>query len=250
MRRLHAGLFVLFPLLMASKCRKGNDKDTGPTDIVPPPVEQRLQLSSVDPDRIDAGQPAKVQIWGDGFQPGARVWADESEVAVVNVVDATRLSVTLPPMPPGPHDLRVRNTNGEEATLRGAFNAFNPHSGNTGDDPATRGLNCEQITVYFDFDKSSLRGEDQATLQRHLPCFTTRSGTVRIEGHADERGTTEYNIALGQRRADAVTRWLSGQGVPPSRIRTVSYGEERPAVGGSGEGAWAKNRRVEAFPAR
>ena len=73
----------------------------------------------------------------------------------------------------------------------------------------------------------------------------TRSGLVRLEGHADERGTREYNLALGERRAKAVANYLAIQGVPRPQIEVISYGEEKPAALGQGESAWAQNRRVE-----
>jgi len=68
---------------------------------------------------------------------------------------------------------------------------------------------------------------------------------VRLEGHADERGTREYNLALGERRAKAIANYLAVQGLPSSQIESISYGEEKPAVTGSGESVWSKNRRVE-----
>ena len=76
-------------------------------------------------------------------------------------------------------------------------------------------------------------------------CFEVPNITVRIEGHCDERGTTDYNLALGLRRAETVKRYLVSQGVPPSRITTTSYGEEKPLVSGSNESAWSQNRRAE-----
>jgi peptidoglycan-associated lipoprotein len=101
-------------------------------------------------------------------------------------------------------------------------------------------------TVYFDFDSSSLRPDQLRTLQRNLAWMQQNPGApVRLEGHCDERGTEEYNIALGDRRADAARDWLISQGVSPGRIETVSRGELEPAVIGGGEEAWSKNRRVE-----
>jgi peptidoglycan-associated lipoprotein len=100
-------------------------------------------------------------------------------------------------------------------------------------------------TVYFAFDSYSLDDQAQATLDRQATVLL-KSGSipVTIQGHADERGTREYNLALGERRATAVKDYLVAFGVNASRIRTLSYGEERPAVPGSSEAAWAKNRRA------
>ena len=99
--------------------------------------------------------------------------------------------------------------------------------------------------LYFDFDQASLRPESREALMRVAAALRNSSASVRLEGHADERGTREYNIALGERRARAVADFLVLQGVSASRLETISYGEERPAVAASNESAWAMNRRVE-----
>jgi len=101
-------------------------------------------------------------------------------------------------------------------------------------------------SVYFDFDTSDIRSDQQPTLRNNaqlLSQYTTV--TIRIEGHCDERGTNEYNQALGQRRADAVKTYLIDYGIDRSRISTVSYGEERAVDNGHNESAWVKNRRDE-----
>jgi peptidoglycan-associated lipoprotein len=99
-------------------------------------------------------------------------------------------------------------------------------------------------TVYFDFDSYALDSEAQATLDRQAALLLkSASVPVAVEGHCDERGTREYNLALGERRATAVKDYLVAYGIAPSRIRVVSYGKERPAVIGSNDAAWAKNRR-------
>lgn len=98
---------------------------------------------------------------------------------------------------------------------------------------------------YFDFDSSVLKPDARAALTAWAERFKNNDEDIRLEGHADERGSREYNMALGERRANAVADFLVLQGVPRSRIETVSYGEERPAALGSNEQAWAKNRRVE-----
>lgn len=98
--------------------------------------------------------------------------------------------------------------------------------------------------VFFGFDRFDLDGEARATLDRQAQWLQQYPNlSVVVEGHADERGTREYNLALGERRANAVKNYLVAQGVNPGRITTVSYGKERPAVPGSSEQAWAQNRR-------
>ena len=96
--------------------------------------------------------------------------------------------------------------------------------------------------VYFDFDKSILDAEDKTLLEQYLPEIK-KAKIVRLEGHCDERGTREYNLALGEKRAQAVKNYLIGLGINPDRVSTISYGKERPAVVGSNDGAGAQNRR-------
>lgn len=121
----------------------------------------------------------------------------------------------------------------------------------TGEFPnATAGSNEDLVSnigdrVFFAYDSSTLDGESQSTLARQAAWLQQHSGVnVTVEGHCDERGTREYNIALGERRAYAAKKFLVSQGVNPSRISTVSYGKERPAVVGSDEASWAQNRRA------
>ncbi|WP_193165026.1 OmpA family protein [Microbulbifer hainanensis] len=98
--------------------------------------------------------------------------------------------------------------------------------------------------VYFDFDQSLLKPSTRELLIQHADRMRGTSAHVRLEGHADELGTREYNLALGERRANAVRDFLVLQGVDPANLEVISYGEERPAVEGSSEAARAKNRRV------
>jgi peptidoglycan-associated lipoprotein len=101
-------------------------------------------------------------------------------------------------------------------------------------------------TVYFDFDSSEIKGDGTDIVAAHAKYLSKNTGLkIRLEGHTDERGSREYNIGLGERRAQAVRRALLLQGAAEGQVSTVSYGEERPAAAGSDEAAWAKNRRVE-----
>lgn len=98
--------------------------------------------------------------------------------------------------------------------------------------------------VFFDFDKSNLTSDALATLDKQAEWLKKYSSVVvMIEGHCDERGTREYNLALGDRRAASVRDYLVSKGIAKSRIKVISYGKERPAVLGSNEDAWAQNRR-------
>ncbi len=103
----------------------------------------------------------------------------------------------------------------------------------------------QNTVVYFDTDQYNIDAEDQAKLQRQAQYFSQYSQVnFTIEGHADERGTREYNLALGERRANAAKNYLVSVGVPANRIRTISYGKERPVALGSNQAAWAQNRRA------
>jgi peptidoglycan-associated lipoprotein len=98
--------------------------------------------------------------------------------------------------------------------------------------------------VFFDTDKSTIKPEGQQTLQRQAEWLKRYPNvTITVEGHCDDRGTREYNLALGDRRATAVSRALVALGVQANRVKTISYGKERPAVLGDNEAAWAQNRR-------
>lgn len=98
--------------------------------------------------------------------------------------------------------------------------------------------------VFFGYDSYDLTGEARATLEKQAQWLNQYSNlTVTVEGHADERGTREYNLALGERRANAAKNYLIALGVDPRRVDTISYGKERPAVPGSNETSWAQNRR-------
>ena len=105
---------------------------------------------------------------------------------------------------------------------------------------------CSSEPVYFAFDRSNIQSKERAKLDALAQCMKgANPADLRIEGHADERGTAEYNLALGERRAESARRYLENLGVDSSKLSTVSFGKERPAVSGSNRAAWAKNRRAE-----
>ena len=110
---------------------------------------------------------------------------------------------------------------------------------------AATGLLAQRV-VFFDFDSFVVKDEYRPMLEAHAKSLSTNRGKrMVLEGHTDERGGREYNLALGQKRADAVLRTLVLLGVQDGQLEAVSFGEEKPAVQGSDEAAWAKNRRVE-----
>ena len=150
-----------------------------------------------------------VSLFGCGKKPPPPI-----EEPVVTVVDTT------PPPPPPPVD----TTPPPPPTIKeGDF-----------------------VTVYFDFDKYNIRGDQKVALDnnaRVMKEFPT--AIIKIEGHCDERGTVEYNLALGDKRANAAKEYLVNLGIKENRIETISYGKERPADPAHNEAAWAKNRRAD-----
>ena len=112
--------------------------------------------------------------------------------------------------------------------------------------PAEGAMSISERTVYFAFDDHSLNAQAQANIDEVSNYMKSNSGVrVKLEGHCDERGSTEYNLALGQRRAQSVKDYLVQLGIDENRLPAISYGEEKPAVEGSNEAAWSQNRRVE-----
>jgi peptidoglycan-associated lipoprotein len=221
-------------------CKKDRiDTDTQVENTVQRP-EVTLQVSSVDPSRIPANTETRVTVLGAGFEQGATVKFGTAEGTRARAVDGNQLAVSAPALPAGAYDVVVTLPNGTSATLRRGLTA----------EEAAAPTDCGDITVRFDFDRDNLRPDAQTALDAKAACYAAGTATIRLEGHADERGTTDYNLALGQRRADSVKRYLQGKGVAAGRLSTVSFGEERPANNGHSEGAWAENRRVEIHVAR
>lgn len=107
-------------------------------------------------------------------------------------------------------------------------------------------------TIYFDFDKSDLSKDARNSLNKNAELLlkAKKDANIQIEGHCDERGSAEYNLALGERRAKSAQQYLLTLGVKAERLSVISYGKEKPAVQGSDEAAWSKNRRAEFVPAK
>jgi peptidoglycan-associated lipoprotein len=136
----------------------------------------------------------------------------------------------------------------ESTTATGTNTSTTPTTAtNTAGQPGSREDFMKNVgdRVFFDYDKSDIKAEGRQVLQRQADWLKKYPNvTVTVEGHCDERGTREYNLALGERRATAAKKMLVALGVPAARISTISYGKERPAVVGSNEAAWAQNRRA------
>ena len=142
------------------------------------------------------------------------------------------------------------NVAGDSASGSSSSSATGAAAGSSGSTTEIQMSDAEKLaqvgnSVYFGFDSSELTGKAQAILDRQAAFLNVNpTMVVIIEGHADERGTREYNLALGDRRAVAVLDYLLAKGLNAARVRTVSYGKERPAVSGSTEGSWEFNRRA------
>jgi peptidoglycan-associated lipoprotein len=234
-------LVLALLLVGAPACKKkGPDLPSGP--MGPPlSVDQTLQVSAVSPASVAPGVPTTVQVLGSGFQPGSWVLFGSERAPTVTYLNANVLQVGVPGMNVGTYDVVVQNPDAQQASLRGGLRVQGPTAVPVTVDPARCGL----VTVHFDTDQAGLSAQAQATLNGVVDCYTAPGGPVAVLGHADERGTTDYNVALGQRRAEAVVAHLVRAGAPGQRFGITSLGEERPVDPGHNESAWAANRRVE-----
>ena len=231
-----ATLMLGVSLLASTGCKKKKtDEDDTIVDSVPA-VDEALSVTSLSPSQVEPNTPTKAVLYGAGFTATPEVsingfLAEDVSARTENVVD-----LTLPGLPLGTYDVEVTLPTGETATLRGGLRVEEAE------------VRCEAAKAHFAFDSDAITSDSAAALRAQVDCWLQSDVTLRIEGHCDERGTIEYNLALGDRRANAVAGWLQAQGIPASRIKAVSYGEERPVDPGHDEAAWAKNRRAEVLP--
>lgn len=235
-------LFAAAPLLMAGKCSPDKDKSKDgevidDTTIVPPRPSVSLVVAAIDPSTANPAQSMEAEVFGTAFMKGATVAFSGQPATRVTWLDASSLQVLVPGLAEGRYDVTVTNPDGTSATLRSGLEV-------TSSQPQT----CGKVTVHFELDSVGLFPDDRAALESAAACYRQSTDILFIDGHCDERGTTEYNLALGQRRADQVASYLIGLGLPRNRVHSVSYGEERPASLGHDENAWSQNRRAEIHP--
>lgn len=227
-------LAVLALAMFAGGCKK--KPPPPPPPPAPQPVEVRLQVTSLSPSTIAPKTPTPAKVYGSAFESGATVTFTgpmELRGQEVSVDSGNTMSVTIPGLVEGTYDVKVENPDGTSSVLRSGLTVKSLE------------IACRNVTVNFDFDQAGLRNDAKSTLDGNMSCFQSLTGQIAIEGHADERGTVDYNLALGQRRADTVKRYLVNSGVATGRISTTTYGEERPVDRGHTEVAWARNRRAE-----
>jgi peptidoglycan-associated lipoprotein len=230
-----ATVIALAAILMVGACKK---KAAPPPPPPPPPPASPTAAISVSPDTIQKGQSATltwqtsnatdVSIDGIGaVQPSGSQQVTPADSTTYHLTakgsggtqDASaRLTVSQPPPPPPPP---------------------------AAPSPTEQELFAQNIRdVYFDYDKSEVRADQKGSVQADAQFLNQHSGiTFTIEGHCDERGSTEYNLALGDSRASAVKNALVAAGVSASRIKTISYGKEKPFCQESNEACWQQNRR-------
>lgn len=231
-------LLCLVPALGASKCKDknkndGTNTDNNTGDAVAQEFDVTMSVVSVNPSVVEENVGFTTTVRGSGFMRNGQVWIGGASANAVEFVDANTLRVEVGGLAAGRYDVEVVNPDGSSSMLRQALTS------------QSNAVDCQPLTVYFQTGKDSLTGDSLSILNRNISCYQGSTGPIRIEGHCDERGTTDYNLALGERRARSVSKWFAGQGVSSGRISTVSYGEEQPVSFGSDENAWARNRRAE-----
>ena len=175
--------------------------------------------------------------------------------ALVAVVALAACSKKQPPPPPAPDPAPVQNTDSLERARRDSLAREQARRDSIARAEAEAArLRAEREamlrtltqTVYFEFDSDALSDQARSLLDAKIGILNANAGVrIRVAGHADERGSDTYNMALGQRRAAAAKRYLSQRGIGADRIEVISYGEERPAAQGHDEAAWSQNRRAE-----
>ena len=239
MARFHlTTLLIAFtPLLMASNCRKPPEDavvDNSISTTVQSP-DTAVQVAVVEPSYGPAEEAFEVEVIGSGFMQAARVQLGGVEAPRVRFLDENTLAVTVPALAQGSYDVTAINPDGSESTLRSGLALRNTV-------PEVR---CEDAVVYFEYNSDEVTDAAKQGIKEASECMSEAEGQIVLEGHTDERGTTRYNLALGQRRAESVKRLFVAKGLSPNRMRSVSYGEERPSESGGNESAWSKNRRVE-----
>jgi peptidoglycan-associated lipoprotein len=233
-RFLYALLFV--PVLYGGfqgGCKCGKDDtvppDTHTVETVKP--EDPLKAVSIEPSTTKPMLEQSGTVFGSGFKDGAKVDVGGTAAGAV-LKDSNTLRVKVPGMAVGVYDVTVTNPDGTTATIRRGYTVKASID------------DCRSVTVNFDFDRSDLTSGAKSTLDGKTTCYKD-AGSIAIGGHADERGTTEYNLALGEKRAETVKTYLTNAGITAGKIKTTSYGEERPVANGHDESSWAQNRRAE-----
>jgi peptidoglycan-associated lipoprotein len=227
-------IFALSALLMLGACKK---KAAPPPPPPPPPPPAPTASISVAPATIQAGQSASL-TWQTSN-------ATDVSIDGIGAVQPNG-SQSVSPTDSTTYHLTAKGSGGtQEATARLTVTQAPPPP-----PPPTPSVSDEDLfsqsvkDVYFDYDKSDVRSDQQSSIQADAQFLGQHGGiNITIEGHCDERGSTDYNLALGDQRAGAVKSALVSAGVAASRIKTISYGKEKPFCNESNEACWQQNRR-------
>jgi len=226
-------ILALGALLALGACKK---KAAPPPPPPPPPPAAPTASISVSPNSVQAGQSASL-TWQTSN-------ATDVSIDGIGAVQANG-SQTVSPSDSTTYHLVAKGAGGtQEATARLTVTQAPPPP------PPQPTVTDEDLfnqsikDVYFDYDKADIRGDQQSSVQADGQFLNQHSNiNVTVEGHCDERGSTEYNIALGDKRASAVKNALTASGISASRIKTISYGKEKPFCNESNEACWQQNRR-------
>lgn len=235
-RRPFLLLAVLPALLALSACPKPKPPEPPVTD----PSEGAVRIDSISPSSTTEGQPVTVTMSGVGFVDGSKVYLGTTAARGVDVYATDELTFRASEtLLAGEYDVRMVTPTGDQDVAASSFRV---------DPRPEEPVDCELVTVFFDFSESKLTEGTRNALTNNAECIEQQGlSSVRIEGHADERGSTIFNLSLGEERAEAARDYLIDLGVSRDVFSIVSYGEERPSERGSGEDVWSRNRRAEFF---
>jgi peptidoglycan-associated lipoprotein len=233
--RYFALVFALSAIMLLGACHK---KAAPPPPPPPPPPPQPTASLTASPDTVDKGQSSTL-TWQTANATDVNI---DQGVGTVQASGSKQVS----PTDSTTYTLTAKGDGGTQtATARVTVNAPAPPP-----PPPTQTLSDEQLfaqnvkDVYFDYDKSDVRADQQASVQADITFLQQHPNvTFTIEGHCDERGSTEYNLALGDNRASAVKNAIVAGGISADRVKTVSYGKEKPFCTEHNEQCWQQNRR-------
>jgi peptidoglycan-associated lipoprotein len=225
-----------FLVVSAGCSHKVASKAPAAPAVIPPPAQPNVTLQASRSD-ISRGQSVTLR-WSATNATSVRVTPEVGSVAAEGNTSVTpRQSTTYIATATGP---------GGMATASASVNVSIPSAAVATPQPSLEELFTKEVRdAFFDYDKASIRNDARSALSATAEFLRSYAGVaIVIEGHCDERGSTEYNVALGDRRSDAAKDFLVSQGVPSNRIQTVSYGKERPFCTQENESCWQENRRA------
>jgi peptidoglycan-associated lipoprotein len=234
-------VIALGAIMMLGACKK---KTAPPPPPPPPPPPTPTASISVDPSTIQKGQSATLTWQTSG--------ATDVSIDGIGAVQPSG-SQSVSPAESTTYHLTAKGSGGtQDATARVTVAEAPPPPPPVSGGPSEEELFSQNVKdVYFDYDKSDIRGDQQSSIQSDVAFLNQHSNiNITIEGHCDERGSTEFNLALGDQRASAVKNAITAAGVNASRVKTISYGKEKPFCTETNEACWQQNRRGHFVPAR